>query len=198
MKYDSAEQANLRLKGTYILYDGELMQCGGCPAEGTVALYTVPGQRGQMVVNLDDPKLNMSDFRLGYVNKGARAGYLTRIPARQQRQGLCQTNVQVDPEWTRVTAQGVNTILGSVEFRDALQNKYPKFGECVDMLKGNPNIRSRAFSRRFALYKDPEFDLYELHYRGQRIAWGDPASFNLPSSHTYLRELIDQEGISVR
>lgn len=188
------DQAALRLANTVVEYDGRpylVANVSGNNVNPTLDLMDLPKQRDVIKILADDPKLNYRRFQLGYVNYNRNALYLSRMPARQQKQGLCNTNVNVsgDGRWN------FNIIMGSDAINDVFQNRYPTFNEAVDSIKPG---ESMAFSRRFAVYLDEDLGFYELRYKGERIAWGDPAVFNLPSNYTYLTEVIQQEGIRVR
>lgn len=200
--YDTLEQATLRLKGTVVMYDGRPAMVLDAFEEkkGTIGvnITPLPKKRDNIKVSLDDPKLDIREFKLGYVNAFNHAGYLTRLAGRQQRQGLCQGNCKVDDEFFRHTRHNFADLANRPEFADALSGIYPKFEKCVDSLIGNPDMRSMAFCRRFALYRDPELGYFELRYRGHRVAWGDPNAFNLPSEFSYLTEVIREQGIAIR
>lgn len=200
--YDILEQAQLRLKGSVVMYDGRpakvLDAFEEVKGEIGVNISPLPKLRDNIKVSLKDPKLNIREFRLGYVNAYNYAGYLTRMPGRQQKQGLSNGNVCFDDEFQRMVGIGFENIIKRPEFADALMGIYPAFDKCVESLLNNAEMRSIAFCRRFALYQDPELGYFELRYRGARIAWGDPNAFNLPSEHSYLTEVIREQGINIR
>jgi hypothetical protein len=187
------EQIRLRLQGTVIMYDSRPVIVSQIAAD-KIGLAFLPTMRDVFFVPFDDPKLNIREFRLGYVNVNRSAMYVQRFPGRQQRQGLCGANVKLGQRggipW--------NDLIRRAEFTDMMRNVYPTFAQVVDRLEKNPELNTMAFNRRFALAKDQELGFFELHYRGRRIAWGDPSNFNLPSDHQYLAEVIAAEGISVR
>lgn len=200
MRLDSAEQINRRLKGTVVLYDDKPVLAYQASGENSVLLIPLPSRRGEFVVRIDDPRLNIQEFKLGYVNYGDRAFYVKRTPIRGARQGLDTGNLLPDTDyvkWAGIARLPAMTTL-SAEFCDMLNNTYPTLRECVDMIVKSDSLVSRAFSRRFAIYYDRDLDFYELHYRGQRVGWGNPTEFNVPSGYSYLQELIKQEGINVR
>lgn len=189
------DQAVLRLNNTMILYDGRpYLVCNvrGTAAKPILECLDLPKQRDVLNIAMDDDLLNFRVFNLGYVNYQGDAHYLTRLPARQQKQGLCDQTVLVGDGRQGWRFQNV---MNDPCIQDLFAERYPSFREVVDKLKPG---HSMAFSRRFALAMDPDLGFYELRYKGERVAWGDPAAFNLPSSYTYLSEVIQQEGIQVR
>lgn len=192
------EQLQLRLAGTIIEFDGRPVQVSRVNQNGSLELILLPGGRDNIVVPSNDPRFNIRDFKLGYVNCHNTAGYLTRVPARQQRQGLTNANTVFDEDFRRFVGRPLSEISRRPEFTDMWRNTYPKFADVVNRLNANPDLRKMAFSRRFALSKDRELGFFELHYRGRRVAWGDPNQFNLPSEYQYLTEVISSEGVSVR
>jgi hypothetical protein len=198
MKYDSIEQANMRLQHTVVKYDGRPVLIKGVNGTGRgLDAYMLPHAKDIIQIKLQDPKLDVANLALGYVNVNDYAVYLTRIPGRQQKQGLCKSNVMFGQNGRNVDLGWQNLIV-TPEFSDAFRGIYPSFNEVIERLYANEELQSMAFSRRFALEMDKELAFFQLLYRGQKIAWGDPQNFNLPSEYTYLSELIRQEGVNVR
>lgn len=209
MQYDSAEQASLRLGKTVIAYDGLpafVEEVTASKGKLALVLMLLPKMKDRMVVVMDDPLLETQNLRLGYVNMPAGAVYVSRIPARQQRQGLCNSNVVVKASNGRNAGYAFNRVYTDPAFKDMFLGKYPTIREAQQMLLdskpsdyGDGRIpESVAFSRRMALYRDHDLGFFELRYKCQRIAWGDPDNFNLPSEFRYLSELMHEEGITVR
>ena len=194
--YDTAEQSSLRLRGTIVAYKNRPVIVLEVNADNTLNIADVIGKRNVAKVALNDPDLNIQEFKLGYVNYQGRALYLTRVPARQQRQGLCRQNIVVKAGDFR--NYFVDGMLSSAGFVDAFQGIYPTFEEAVNVLRTNLEVESVAFARRFALKRDVELGYFELFYRGDKIAWGDPNQFNIPSEYLYMSELMKQEGINIR
>ena len=78
----------------------------------------------------------------------------------------------------------------------ALRGDYPTIEECAEQLNEyNSEIVSRAFHRHFALVRNDNFDFLELHYKNERIGYGDLNNFTLPSRYSYLTEMIKQSGV---
>jgi len=192
-QYDR-EQAKQKLAGTVIMYKdkpiyiGDVKQGGG----GVVLLaYNLPNYEKEILLKLDDNNLDGLNFKLGYVNYKDTATYLTRVPRRQYAQGLRGEN----------TANSMGYNFGDLtrepSFSENLSGKYPSFEDCVKTVEAGKN-RSRAFHRRFAISKDNELGFYQLEYKGQRIAYGDPENFVLPSHMQYLSEVIRSAGVKIK
>lgn len=202
--YDTVENTGARLNGTVVMYDGRPVQVLNAQA-GTkqepiqVNLQFLPKMRDNILVSINDPKLEVRNLPLGYVNIYNDALYLTRSPCRQFKQGLSSNCVIIPRMENRdVGAPSFKTLLGRAEFSDAMSGIYPTYREALDMIFNDPDKKAVAFSRRFALYRDRQLGFFELRYKGNRVAWGDPNNFNLPSEFMYLSEVITEQGISVR
>lgn len=192
--YDSAEQAQLRLGQTIVGYDGKPVYVHRVNKAEELECSLMNRMEALITVALNDPKLNINKFPLGYVNVRNRAVYLSRSPMRQQRQGLCRQNVLVK------NAAGVNflDVAKTPGFVDAWTNVYPTIKDCLNQFDINPDLKSMAFNRRWALYQDKDLGFFELLYRGERVAWGDPQGFVLPSEYSYLRESLAECGVNIR
>lgn len=192
-KYDR-EQAKQKLAGTVIMYKdkpvyiGDVKQGGG----GVVLLaYNLPGYDKEVLLKIDDNNLDGLNFKLGYVNYKGTATYLTRVPRRQYSQGLRSENT------SNSLGYNFEQMTRDPSFSENLSGKYPSFEECVKAVESGKN-RSQAFHRRFAISKDSELGFYQLEYKSQRIAYGDPENFVLPSHMQYLSEVIRSAGVKIK
>lgn len=154
-------------------------------------------------IPVDNETLSDGPFRLGYVNKLMQVtcddegdaetvyttSYVTRVPARQWKQGLCASNLKFSPALANFT-----TLCGNPMFRDMLQGKYPTFTQAKKLLKGN--IQSVAFARQLCLSKDA-CEQYHIGYRGKNVAVSDDGvSFKLLKNYLYLREFLNESKIN--
>lgn len=203
--YDTVENAHAKLAGTVFMFDGRPVNCLGAFDSGDnrdqihLNLQFLPKMRDNVAVSINDPRIEVRNLPLGYVNIFNDAIYLTRTPCRQFRQGLTSNSV-VCPQIRRhgVPVYNFKTLMQRPEFTDSMMGVYPTFKEAVDMLLNSNEKLSVAFNRRFALAHDKDLGFFELRYKGNRVAWGDPNNFNLPSEFSYLTEVIHEQGISVR
>ena len=200
--YDDVGQSDMRLRESIILVDGQPVQVMGSVKRGKklfIQYARLPAKNAIDEIDLQDETVNIRDFKLGYLNHRGEALYLSRIPGRQQVQGLCRRNVDITafsdprkdrPEWGQIIRTG--------EFSDMMRGVYPKYKDCVASLEHDNERVSVAFSRVWALRRDNDLGFFELLFKGERVAWGDPNQFNLPSASTYLRECLDEANINYR
>jgi len=200
--YDTLEQASLRLNQTVILI-------GGAPAyvaevrhnrDGKINLvyYTSIGRDAQpRDINVDDPSVDARGMRLGYVNDRRSTYFLARTPGRQQAQGLNRRNVYT---YTPGTDEPMGNMFEDLRrngsLYKALRGDYPTIEQCAEQLNAyDSEVMSRAFHRHFALVRNDNFDFLELHYKNERIGYGELNNFTLPSRYSYLTEMIKQSGV---
>ena len=198
--YETLEDANQQLGASVLLFKGDPMWCEGCQIRNgkiSVLLYSLPRLRDQIFVDIDDPDLDSRDLgrRLGYVNTFGPSGalFVSRIPARQYKQGLSKNNVRILGGSGRLTLNDLRVQPG---FTDAIKGIYPSFKRARERLQEDPDILSIAFNRNFALQRD-ELGFFVVLYRNERVAWGDPDAFKLPSHFQYLKELCQENGVVV-
>lgn len=200
-KYENGADANQQIGGCVVMYDDKpvlVSECFDRDADILANISFLPHRRDLLTISLFDPKFDAKSMgrRLGYVNTFGEFGayFLTRIPSRQYKQGLHANNVNVpDPirrQWN------FNHIRIRPEFTDTLMGVYPTFEEARTRLMANPDIKSIAFSRYFAIERD-ELGFFLVFYRGDRVAWGEPNSFKIPSHYDYLKEVMQENGVVV-
>lgn len=199
--YDCVDQADMRLRGCVILIDGdpcEVMRVKqGAKGKNLLIEYAaLPGRHKVDEIGLEDDRVNFRQIPLGYVNNGGDAYYLRRTPARQQRQGLCNGNVLVSAGVRRQPR--FNDLIITGPFKDMIHNTYPTIDEALALFEKDADRVSVAIHRHFAMKIDRDFNSFELHYKGQRIAWGDPHVWNLPSHLSYMKEIMQESKINFR
>lgn len=203
-KYENSRDANQHLQNTVIMYAGvpalvhEVHEQG----DGTfsIVLSHLPRMNNRITVDLFSPDLQIRGLQLGYCNASSigRAVWMSRIPSRQYHQGFCRGNVNIRVD--RVS--GVRPIswencLREPGFSDSLRNVYPNLQESIRLLD-NPEYRSVAFHRRYAVEKD-ELDFYRLHYKGEPVAidGGGNGVFRLAKKFDFLREELVLLGVQM-
>jgi hypothetical protein len=204
MRYENVEEAESRLRSTVVMYDGKPVWVdhvvrGTGPSGLSVQIYSLPRLREKREVDLFDPKLNMRNIPLGYVNYGHDALYLTRMPARRFKQGLNSENVHI-PRDKMFNEHGdrINwgTIYSSQGFADSMSGKFPSFEEAAKKLADESEFKSVAFSRVFALSRNP-LGLNILLYKGNEVAWSESHAFKLPGNKSFLQQVIEQHGVKL-
>lgn len=154
---DDYEYAKRNLVGSIVMHKGKpcnIMEIGG----GKVRAYYLANDQIfiDALANFD-----INAFRLGYVNYPTYATYVSRIPARQWRQGLTNnTVVSVDRFGVKLDKYIVPTIL----------NQYPSFTFCVEQCVEEEAVKSKAFSRSFSVYATPNSKKVILNFKGIAVA----------------------------
>lgn len=134
--------------------------------------------------------LNLEPMPLGYVNLSRGTVWASRVPARHYKQGLNSTNF---------TSFGRNSMdVFSGRIIQAVLNKYPSLLDCLDTLMNDAGVKSKAFSRDFALSRpNPESKTVKLIYRGQvdvgRAKMSDSqVTVHLNEKYHYLNEVLEK------
>ncbi len=209
--YDTVEEARMRLTGTIVFFRGEpryVRECvAGAGGDVILQLDTLPDLRNGITASIRDPELNMREYRqsVGYMNNvtvdgGAtyNAHYVMRMPIRGDgyKQGLHQSNL-IFPRIHGERMRWQSAISGA-PFKDMLTGVYPTIEQAKELLENRPEQRSVAFSRVFAISRDPELGFYILHYKGRRVAHGELEHLILPSHNYYLSEVLADSGVRVQ
>lgn len=157
---DDYEYAKRNLVGSVVMHKGKpcnILDIGG----GKVRAYYLHNEQSfiDVLANFD-----INAFRLGYVNYPTYATYVSRIPARQWRQGLTHnTLVSFDRMRVNLDRYLVPTIL----------NQYPSFTFCVEQCLEEEEVQSKAFSRSFSVSKVDRRGIVKtirLNFKGLSVA----------------------------
>ena len=208
----NVEDINKRLASTVVMYDDAPVYIIGAAAYGradaTVSYHTLPFVGRPLAINtLASSKVwNIYDLRLGYINdlvnvNKLEAGYTTRVPMREVKQGLNANNFKLDA----VYAADFAKIIAMQGFVNMLKGNYPPFPVALEMVKSKggraPNkFSSVAFNRNFAIGRD-DLENYILWYKGQKVASTQDmeVGFKMPRRYQYLTEVVqDVTGLRVR
>lgn len=202
LKYDTLEQAQFRLRGSVILYQGRpcyvenvargraipiRLTLHELPISGTVA----QGAEGPVIqVDQEDPELDFRIFQLGYMNDEGRrdARFITRASTRQQHQGLTRGTLHPQP--------ANNAMLG-VPMRDLLMGVYPDVDEAFKRINEG-GWSSCAISRDFAVGRSQETpQVRTLLYRGRAVGVALGLKFQhflVNKEDAYLAEALQEAG----
>lgn len=209
--FDTVEQAQMRLSDTVVMFDGKpcVVQRLGTnrddptgnvgPQNITCNVIFLDGLTPSLEgVRLNDARWGFHDLRLGFVNSNRTAVWVSRLPRTTTRWGIDIRNLRSEllAEAGGQT-QNVTRITASL-LVPTLMNHYPTWTEVLHRLN-NTRTSSIAFSRHFALLKDP-WDMLFLYYKTVRIAYSEDGgeTFRLTETYRYLREIIQQEAPNVR
>lgn len=205
--YNSAEDANLRLRGTIVLYRNKPVRVFEVLANSSseVVLKINDCLSGKNLhIILTDPDLDIRSISsmLGYMNYNCampgitglhkEAVYVQRSPSRISQQGLCQRNTRIpvvipfDMSKFRHTP-ALETVSVQPYFYDMITGNYPSFNQALDSLS-DTQVKSVAFSRNFAIIRTGE-----VMYRNIYIADIDGTSIKLSKKFKYLAETVESE-----
>lgn len=193
------EQARMRLGGTivghkkefFLIEDIRVGREGGLIA----VAWELPFRNKMSLLKLQD--IECFNYNLGYWNFANReALYVVRVPARQQRQGICDENLNVVTKDGLRRTRDYGRVSNCAQFIDMLKGEYPTFEEARRRLMAREAV-SVAVSRDIAYRYDEDLEFYTLEYRGRTVAHGDIDRINLPTKFSYLREQLEQNKIKV-
>lgn len=198
MNYDTIEQAEMRLAGTIVGYDGVPVTVDtitGRAPNFTITFRPFPYKRGsERTAPLDDPAWNrFRTLPLGFINFFRKGGgfdcsFAERTSGRQNKQGLADGNFSCSTliggqRWT------LNTVANTEAFREMVAGEYPTFDTVVAMLSPASSI---AVSREFALRMD-EGGLITLFYKRTPVGLVFRSQLFLKPDYQYLLEMVIEE-----
>ena len=205
--YESVEEVKFRLENTVVTYDGapvyitrvhfpenedekkEIARVYFCE------LPHNPGRNGKDVRKyLSSKKFDLAPFRMGYFNHDGEALFVSRIPNRQNKQGLSVgTSRIVDIKGRAPEKCNFNTMVASKGFVDMVAGNFPSFKEAGELL-GQKENSSIAISRSFAFVIDHDLDVLVLKHKGIScgVAMKGDKALKLPPKYHFLREEAEQ------
>lgn len=215
--YETAEEIKFRLEGTVVLYDGAPVLINRVSIPGAedrkeiarVFFYNLPFM-GKLLVNkygdiaenpqhetrkyLSSKKFDLAPFKMGYFNHGGEATFVSRIPNRQNKQGMnAGTCSLTNINGKRSDTVNFNTLIASQGFVDMVAGKFPTFTEALKML-GDEDQSSVAISRSFAFLIDHDIEALFLTHKGVKcgVVTKDQKVLKLPPKFRFLREEAEE------
>lgn len=130
----------------------------------TIKIECVGDRNAAVIIDSMHPDLELNHFNIGYMNQhlSGKAVWVTRQPARSQKQGLCSSNIRING-----AAPSANCFL---EMGDMLTNNYPSYITCKDLV-GNRR-ESWAFNSKYCLGMVDGYNK-ALYNQGRLIALHD-------------------------
>jgi hypothetical protein len=200
--YDSLEDAQRRLLGTVVMYDGDpvfIDNIRGLSRDQIADITVLPYNAIRKEVKLLVKNFQVLDLPpLGYINYGNFSHYLTRVPVRQIRQGLCAQNVMIsqNPDGKNPT---FDQMMRHQSMVDMFKNRYPHFDECWERLLKADEPFKIAFGKKFAVSID-DMESVTLECRGINVARSNNPRkygprFALPKKFEYLAEELQENAI---
>lgn len=206
--FDNLDDARQALSGTIVRYQNEAYYVNdvtGRVPNLLVSVYKIPVVDGnRMDIRLDSPELDLKFSPYGYLNiedrrshDFKRAGWVSRIAARQYRQGAAEGNTNVNYDDGR--SRFLSVYIREPGVAKLFSGAYPTIGEAVDELRrlGADNgfgfRPSIAIDRDIALAIDPFRTDVLLYYRGERVGWSDLQTVMLPKRFHYLQQVMEEK-----
>lgn len=163
--YDE-EQKRMKLDRTICLYKGNPVFIRTDTNEDyKVVVYPLGNPTQPIYVDYRDDDFDYLAFPLGYTNWRGAAYYVSRLPERQNAQGLAAHCVCVRPR----NMPGLIEWHSSTEASNTIKGIYPTLDVALDTvsyLPGKP--KSVAFSRYFAI-ECVQRGIVTLNYRGRNV-----------------------------
>lgn len=180
LRYDNANDANMYLGDTIIMYGNEPFHVHRVMDDLTYH-GTIVGQTDMLSIPQDDERLSLVAPRLGYMNTATGAVYLKRRPTRSVKQGLVVGRLQ-----------GVRGGVDNQALYRCLTNSYPSVERALRAFQGtNPfkpsETESVAFSRYFAVDRRSR-----LLYKGQVCGGMEGTVPHLNHEHEWLTECLQE------
>jgi len=214
--YESLQEAEMRLSGSMVMYDGEPVYITGVtgaapgdPKPDIFRVYAVPlplphGVLGGRAAGNDEAfrrfissrRFDFQTPRMGFVNYNNGIYYCCRMPQRQQKQGLCNgTFFCREVVGQRGEGYNLNSFLGTQEFVDTIKGRYPTFPEAIEKLKTTDAL-AVAFSREYAISMDDDLDgLIFLYHKENKVGFLMDDKITLSSKMMCLKEALVELGL---
>lgn len=140
--------------------------------------------RTSQIIQSTDPEFDVASVPLGYVNFGKeekRVYYLSRIPARRVKQGLCIRSVMVETISGRRKADvNAQTLICTKNFVEAVQGIYPDLNASLEELrknlKDNDQIGEIAITRDVAI-EITKVGIIMVYFKKENVGWVQPNKF---------------------
>lgn len=189
------EDVGMRLANCVVMYDGKPVMLGDVmhnAEEQSViinARYLSNGRN--FIISLPDEKLDLTPVPVGYVNYGKDAVYVSRVPVRRYKQGLCHHNMRTRYANPMVPNVRTASILSSRGMSECITDDYYTLNDCIKLLEEGERS-SVAFHRRWALYEDEAIGVRHLMYRGRQVGIYGEHGPELGRKFRYLAEELER------
>lgn len=213
IKYGNLDDCNLRLAGSVVSYKGEPVyitdvhrgqedevfrvyikdlpsnEIGGDDIFERARARLEERQEGKARRYILSKDVDISPFKLGYVNGKTTAFFATRQPYRMQRQGLHSENFEArDHKGNKIT---FTSFLSCAGLLDMYHNKYPTFEEALKKL--SEKLPSVAFSREFCVERDPVVpEIQNLYFKATKVGVVMNGGAVLGTKYLCLNEMLEE------
>lgn len=210
IKYESIEDARMRLRGTVVLYSGEpfyvrdvqraqskedgIFRVIGSLLPVTGREEMAPAEGTEMKKFISSKNFDIAAFRMGYVNSPKGAFYCTRLPNRQQKQGLSAETFSGKDNKGR--AIPFTNFTATKEVLNMVKNDYPSFAVAQKALTKVPAV---AFSRDFCLERDEILEeMHRVYHKGIQVGAVLDGKLVLGKKFACLKESLEELGVKVK
>lgn len=191
--YDTLEDAKAKLEATMVYYDGKAVYVKQMQErEGGIIWCDIRqnGGRSACWVELTDPKLNFTQYNIGYTNADGIAVWWGRRPQKQFKQGL--RGEQVVQHASNPQFYHAVSFVYCSPIIQMMENHYPSLEECEKRLK-DQDAAAIAFHKNFAASYDKLHRDLILEYRGRAIGVAHKLKdFDLADDYKYLTEALKE------
>lgn len=204
IKYEGVADANMRLKGTVVLYEGNPVYIRNVVAGEKDEILRVQADpipikprtmdEAEMRKYISSKKFDIAPFKMGYVNAPTGCFYCSRLPSRQQKQGLSsETFTGRDHRGNAVPFSNFTTCKEVVAM---VKGDYPSFEVAKRALAKCPSV---AFDREFALMKDDILGdtLLRIYHKGKQVGAYLDGKVTLGKNFECLKESLVELGLKV-
>jgi hypothetical protein len=210
IQYENVHDAQMRLQNTVILYDGEPVwisevgQVGAGDPKGDIfRVYIRPlpinGKEAERKF-ISSKKFDLAPFPMGFMNKNGNVYYCSRLPRRQQRQGLSNQTFAcslIDGSSVERPRREFNleNLVSDQCFLDCIKGKYPNVAEATRQIEEG-NIQGVAFHRCFAIIRDAELsELIYLYHKREKVGFIMNGQLKLSKKGNCLKEALNEVGV---
>lgn len=184
--YDSADQAYLRLRNTWVRHGDRLIKVLETSGDDDNIMLRCTTHQGNAVeVALRDPTLNLEHPELGYFNDTLEivSDYCYKAPGRSQRQGLAMDSI--------ASKNGINFSSYNKALEDCVFNRYPSMNECLRLVS-MVEQGSLAFCQDYAVIQ-PDIGPIFLEHMGEKVGWFENNAIVLDKKYMYLKENLEHK-----
>lgn len=218
VQYETLEEAEMRLNGTVVLYDGEPVYVNriataapGDPKQDIFRVYARPlpldkkeeGKGEEFRKFISSKKFDLSTFKMGFMNRNGKIYYCSRAPKRQYKQGISTNTLVCDPvdkndfEYHQKGSPRLTHLIYEQCFADMVRGIYPSFEEAMKLLL-EEETNAVAFCREYALSKDKDLDgLIYLYHKTNKVGFILNEQVNLAKKMRCLKETLVELGLKV-
>lgn len=174
MRYLTGADARMRLHNSYCQFDG-IPVFVKIPSDTLVAeIYDLVKEQCIASIDPNDERLDVESLPLGYLDYGGSAGFASRLPYRQQKQGISSDNTRVSQErWllrNRHTHHfgDINWSVAGKMFR----NEYREFDHARRLIE-TTSAEAVPFHRKLCLVtsKEKRSNLSSIRYAGKTMGF---------------------------